>query len=456
MDKQIRESEFEIMDFAGIDLTNIRINSKNVFGYYTSSVKYDYQNIDSFISKKFKIYAEKHNIEFKEVYKLFRDGVKIGKAFAKNNITEKSLISSEGGKNYLFDVATVYNLTAKYVNGRNQEYFRSHCATKHNPEVIKKIGMIIGEFFYSWEEIFKNHRVFEPLFEREVQKIIDNDPFNILLFPYKKSNVIGLPETMKIFQMFWVSIIKTNRILLARRDELLDKRMNEPTMNHFFRYNEFGYYKKQCFDFIQETTNNMDNGVFIKHNYKYNILLNDLNECISTLESLKPIFNYDMSFMNNYSVYNDNWFNLAHEMLISTRKHYLKITYIEGLSQRFDCSLSKVKLTEVHQVMIDMKYIQADISDFLKVFGKEDGNIEKPVKWLLSHNGKANKTSLFTFLKMMLELDKVPRDMLNKANELFKPNNIFFSMAYPSKKEQQASLVKYFKSIKHIITNTRP
>ncbi len=374
------------MEFKNIAWIKVKVNSKNVYEYFTSFVINDFKSIEKFKEKRFKIYAEKHSLEITEVIKIFETGIEEGKSIAKNKIEEKRLISSEGGKNYLFDIASTYNLGAEYYDECNKVYFIKHFVTQHNPEIIINIGKIVGEYWYSWQKVLENHRIFEQLFKKEVDKH-KKSFLNKPMFLSQNVEIIDLPGTMQIFKNFLGSITHTNSLLKARRKELLSNKMNNLTMSHIFKYDALNDYKKQCLDFLQETTNNMDNQVYNKYKSDYNYLLKELNNCISTLKTLKPIFIIDMSFVPYYFHYNENWFKHVFDMLNFTRISYLKITKAEiqteltGFKSNFKPQQIEILFEQLKGVYIDKntnkKYFMAIFEDNVL----PDKFINKKINW---------------------------------------------------------------------------
>jgi hypothetical protein len=313
------------MKFNNIDFFSISISSKNVFSYYNRFVKNAFRNIEKFKNKYFEKDSVKHNIPLSKIFELYKNGFNEGINQAEITLKKKGEISQDAGKFYLFEIASTYNIHAKYCNESLRYYFKDYTDTKHDPEIIKRIGRIIGEYQFSWQKVLENHRVFEPLFKKEVYKI-KNDIFNKPLFPCHNVKVIGLPDTMQIAKDFGASIIKLNSILNKRKKELLEGRMNEPTMNHIFRFDILGIFENQCLEFLQETTNNLNNGIYKKYLSNYNCLLSDLNTCISTLDGIKSVFTINMSFVPEYYRYGENWLKVIYDKLVETKNFYLKIT----------------------------------------------------------------------------------------------------------------------------------
>lgn len=117
----------------------------------------------------------------------------------------------------------------------------------------------------------------------------------------------------------------------------------------------------------------------------------------------------------------------------------------------FTCKLHPDTVKEIFNLMVTSNQISCHVNDFQAIFADPPTHVETPVKWLLKHNGKPNKTALFTFIKMILVLDEMPRDILRQANSLFKcgKENIFpENCTYPSIEEQRNSYKTRFRQIK--------
>jgi len=125
----------------------------------------------------------------------------------------------------------------------------------------------------------------------------------------------------------------------------------------------------------------------------------------------------------------------------------------------FSCNLHPETVEQIFNLMVASKQISGNINDFQAIFANTSTPFKNPVKWLILHNRKPNKTALFTFIKLMLELDIIPRDILRQSNQKFKfgKENIFpDNYTYPTKEEQKSSIVTHFKPIKDLIKKTRP
>ncbi len=125
----------------------------------------------------------------------------------------------------------------------------------------------------------------------------------------------------------------------------------------------------------------------------------------------------------------------------------------------FTCNLHPDTVKKIFNLMVTSKQISGNLTDFQAIFANTSTPVKNPVKWLVLHNRKPNKTALFTFIKMMLELDELPREILRQANNLFKceKENIFPEKhTYPNEKEQKSSILTHFKPVKELIKKNRP
>lgn len=125
----------------------------------------------------------------------------------------------------------------------------------------------------------------------------------------------------------------------------------------------------------------------------------------------------------------------------------------------FSCNLHPETVKEIFNSMVTSKQISGNLTDFQAIFSNTQTPVKSPVKWLVLHNRKPNKTALFTFIKLMLNPDELPREILRQANNLFMSGNenIFTDKySYPSNEEQKSSIVNHFKPIKELIKKTRP
>lgn len=323
------------MNLNGIDIYRIKQDSRNVFDFFDSR---NFERIEEFKKEKLKFYSEKHKIEYTEIISIFQNGYDEGIKSVKNEISERNFISPEAVKYYLFEIVSVYNIHSKYFKSEHKYLFKPHFVTKHNPVVIKTIGKIIGEYEYAWQQVLKNHLVFESLFKVNVDKI-KNDSFIRPPYPCYNVKVIGLPDTMQKAKDFRQTLIRLNEILIAKIPELEKNDFSNLALNRFFGYHIIPDLKEQCYDFLQETTNNMNNGIYENYSRNYQALENDLNICLNTLQNLKSkgIFSLDMNSFYEYYLYRENWFSLINEVLELTKISYSYIT-------KSDKSSSTVKI----------------------------------------------------------------------------------------------------------------
>jgi hypothetical protein len=319
------------MSFEGVDFLKIENNSKNVFEYFISR---NFEKIDKFKKEKLKFYAEKYGIKYNEVLKLYDTGINEGIVKVQNEIRERDVISSEAGKYYLFEIATIYNIHAKYVGGENKFFFRKHFGTTHDPKLIKAIGKIIGEYEFAWQQVLKNHAVFEPLFKPEVEKW-KNSVFNRPPYPCHNVEVIGLPDTMQKAKDFRQTLIQMDNVLKAKLAELLKNDLSNLALYRLFNYGIIDDLQNQCYEFLQETNNNIDNDVFNKYSRYYNCIKEDLNNCLNTFEELKDkgVFSIDMSSFSEFYLHENNWFKIIYEEFTFTKDSFLKITKSDKQSE---------------------------------------------------------------------------------------------------------------------------
>lgn len=81
--------------------------SKSVSDYYNYK-RYQFEWIDEFKKVDLQYYATKHNLDIAEVNELFEKGVNEGITVVQSELKDRILISSEAGKFYLFEIATIY------------------------------------------------------------------------------------------------------------------------------------------------------------------------------------------------------------------------------------------------------------------------------------------------------------------------------------------------------------
>ena len=127
----------------------------------------------------------------------------------------------------------------------------------------------------------------------------------------------------------------------------------------------------------------------------------------------------------------------------------------------FACKIHSDTINEIYLSISKppTKFISGNRTDFLAIFSSTPAPVKGTIEWLLMHNSKPNKTALFTLLKLILELDEVPREILRKANKLFHSGNkeIFQKKyTYPSDDSQYSTMTKHFKEVKKILKKARP
>lgn len=195
---------------------------------------------------------------------------------------------------------------------------------------------------------------------------------------------------------------------------------------------------------------------FYHFNFKESPLFISFYELIDKVKQHYAIINNNSQFIV---------FNQYIETLPELKKkfdvEYLEMETLDNQLTGFSCTLHPDTVKKVFDLMVDNKpkpQIEGKLEDFQAIFASKPTPIKKPLKWLVKHNKKPNKTALFTFIKMMLELDKVPIEIIKKANQLFQygTKDIFPNKYYPSEQEQKSSIVTHFKQVKDIIKKTRP
>lgn len=116
--------------------------SKSVNEYYEYK-RYQFERIDKFIEENLTCYATKHNIDIAGVIELFEKGMRDGNAAVQSELKDRSLISSEAGKLYLFEIATIFNIQAHYLSSKTKNYLKKgnvNFVTIHDPQVILAAG----------------------------------------------------------------------------------------------------------------------------------------------------------------------------------------------------------------------------------------------------------------------------------------------------------------------------
>lgn len=305
--------------------------SKSVSDYYDYR-RHQFKWIDEFRKVDLPYYATKHHLEIAEIFELFEKGVNEGILVVQSELKDRSLISAEAGKFYLFEVVTIYNIEARYLPSPAKYYFKkgyqNFCTTHdHGQQFIFAAGNEIGKYEYAWEQVLKNHLLFEPLFKSEIEKI-RNYFFNRPPYPCFNVKVIGLPDTMQNAKDFRYSIIRLNEILIARSPALESKDLSNGVFPRLFNYHLIDEFQELFDRFLQETTNNMDNGVYVKYSNNYRSLEADLKNCIQTLRGFekKKVFEIEMSDFPGFEQYSENWFERMFKELEFTQDIYSYIT----------------------------------------------------------------------------------------------------------------------------------
>lgn len=120
----------------------------------------------------------------------------------------------------------------------------------------------------------------------------------------------------------------------------------------------------------------------------------------------------------------------------------------------FVCPLNPELVEYIYNSMINHKpkpQIKGRLEHFKAIFSNTPTSVDEPIEWLVTHNNEPNKTALFTFIKMMLKLKQMPRELLRHANNLFVSGDepIFpEKYTYPELKYQRSSFITHFNLIK--------
>jgi hypothetical protein len=425
------------MDFSKINFIPVELDSNNVYLYFTNFMKHDILKIENLKEKGFKNYADKQNKSIDEILELYDIGFNNGITKAKKTVKEKNDITPEAGKFYLFEIASTYNLHAKYYNNRISYHFKKFIHDEFEPKIFLEIGEIIGEFYYSWLQVLDNHRVFEPYFKAEIDKT-KNNFLNKPFFPVHNVKIAELPESMNYAKDFAVTLERMNDIMAINFNWLDNGIMDNLNMNSRLRYDILEDLNKQFFNFLQETTNNTNNGIFEKHTSFYQRIDCELKKCIELFNNrAKKYFDVDMSFIYKYHIYNKNWFVIVSDYLNQTNESFQRITKFDNLITGFTCTLHPDTVKEVFNLMIDKKYLTGDLADFLNIFSNPPKQFKNPIKWLIASErgtnaGNGNKEALRDFLTKMLgsinaDMErKIPFFFIDKKGnkmKLTKPKN---------------------------------
>lgn len=410
------------MNFSNIHFHSIETNSKNVYSYFSSTVINAIKRINKLKEKQFKEYAEKHDKPYSDIIKLYDQGYNNGIQIAKNKFNDSKEISSEGGKLYLFEVASVYNIYNKYYPAKIRIHFKKHFITDFEPNTIVTIGEIIGEYYYSWRQILEHPGIFEPLFTPIMDKR-RNSFFNKPFFPVHNVKIAELPESMSYAKDFAVTLERMNDITEININWLDNGIMDEPNMSRRLRYDILEDLRKQFHNFIQETTNNTNNGIFEKYTSFYQRIDGELKKCIELFKTrAQKYFNMDMSFIYEYHIYNKNWFVIVSDYLEQTNESFQRIAKFDNLPTGFTCTLHPDTVKEVFNLMDEKEYLTGDLIDFLNIFSNPPKQFKNPIKWLITpergtNTGNGHKEALRDFLTKML--GSINADMERKIPFIF-------------------------------------
>jgi len=461
------QSNISIMafDFKNIEFSSVHINSINVYTYFGNFVVRNFDSIESFKKKRFKNYADKQNKSIDEVLQLYDIGFKNGITKAQKTVIEKNNIAPKAGMYYLFEIASTYNLEAKYYNNRINDHFKEFVHDKFEPKIIIEIGEIMGEYYYSWLQVLENHRVFEPLFKPEIDKT-KNNFINKPLFPVHGVIIVDLPQSMNIAKDFRATLYKMNIILEIRLQWLKNGIMDNLNSSEVFRYDILKDLRKQCADFLQETTDNTNNDIFEKYVSFYQQINNELKKSIEIFSiKAKAYHTMDMSYIYEYKFYNKNWFVVVLDYLNFTNESFNSIAKFDNLLTGFTCTLHPDTVKEVFDYMVEKEHLSGKLSYFQAIFSNTPTHEINPVKWLITSNSgktseRGNQASLFIFLEMML--GKVSNKDLIKSKDLFIDEKGFFikdrlNRAKKIKgKNEYEYLYGFERRLKQIIEKARP
>lgn len=168
---------------------------------------------------------------------------------------------------------------------------------------------------------------------------------------------------------------------------------------------------------------------------------------------------YLTTYIDTTHFLNTNQFRKLYEICCKVKA--VIINHNKGIYDEligFVCNLPQKTVKDIFTLM-DGTQISCEAKDFIAIFCLTPSTVNKPVKWLVKHGKQPNKTALFSFLKLMLGLEEMPREILRQSNRLFifGDTDIFpDKYTYPSRDEQKSTLRKHFKQVKDIIIKTRP
>lgn len=310
------------MEYDKQELQSMQRNSEHVYRYF-QDITINYLNrAKRFKTEKLLYYAEKHEVSYNEIVKLFEQGRKEGKRLLK---AKKKKILQENVKFFLFELARKHNLPAHFVSANNKYHFRKGFGTDHDPEIAINAGKVIGEYEYVWKQVIRNHYVFEPFFQKLWDEHI-NSPLNKTPYPCENVEDFNLPDSMQIFKDFRCTLLELTNTLQIRNNEVLNYGFENLALYRSFSYKALRAIRKQSEKFLQEVKNNYDARIYESYKTHYRELINSLLLCIKELQAYEPFFDYDMSSFEDYDSFQENWFKFAYEMLKSLKAMYAEVT----------------------------------------------------------------------------------------------------------------------------------
>ena len=408
------------MNFQNIDWHDLQFNSKSVYKFLKKYTKFK-EIEDYYKGEKLKFYAEKHNIEYAKIIKLFDIGFEKGKQFAKAK-TENSL--PEYRKDYWFNLAKNFYVTTNLISS-NGFHFKKNWVTHHEPEIIEKMGYVTGEYWFVWQKILENHVVFEPLFKVELDKIkyssLTGTPFRF------KAKITNLPDNLQKLGVLNLILSHLSEILIARKEDILKRDSNSFSYGRIFSYQIINDFTHLFNSFIKETANNKENGTFERHYSKYANLRRVITNCIAVFKDFKPVFDFDMSFMYEYELHGENWFKIIYDKLNETKISFDEITGLDSSKYLgYECKLPEPTVDKIYELMTRKEYIECEKEDFKAIFAPEPTPMLNPIKWIKKGQRKDEKekryrghqTILHLFIKIMLQR-KLNADEKRKTAKFF-------------------------------------
>lgn len=308
-------------------------------------------------------YAEKYEIDFKELVLFFRIGYLEGKIHFQEKMSyELATYQFDGVKNYLLNIIT---------GGNHGNYF--HCPksddgipNKIHTNRLQEMGHNNGEYYEAWRALVERHWLFNDFF-REINikeyKKNSNNPYS-QMFPKRYFQYSGVPDSL---QCAFDLRGNCNTLIKGLKDKIIPFK------------NEKGYYMYEkgkiqnlypiikpentrqfyqlCSDFLKEAANNYEKGlVEINKNY-YKTIIHEAEECIEILQD--PIFrNCDMSSFDGF-VNKGNWFNNIFDHLEYTvdsfKKKYGFLFNLEAIESQTDSEVSMQKGDTVNTMLKAIK-----------------------------------------------------------------------------------------------------